>query len=366
MSTFSIALIGNPNVGKTTLFNRLTGLRQKTGNYPGITVEKKTGSVDIQGKLYHILDLPGTYGLYPSSLDEQIATEVLTNPTHEAHPDVVAVIGDAFNLRRAVFLLQQVQDLGLPAVLVINMIDEAEQAGLTVDVATLQKRLATKVVLTDARTGRGVEELKSILLECKEAAAHAEANNTSSTVQNFTVPSEYSMALSVFQAKAPHLNNYQAWLQLTQNSISKSSVAGDTLRPIVDGVREQFQLKPSKLQVTETLERHAKLDQDLAGIIRDQSNVKQYRTEKADRILTHPLWGYVIFFGLLLLIFQAIYTWSGPFMDAIDETFSWLASSAADWNWWNSDFRTSNCHTVSFHQYYGGIRLYESSGLFDG
>src|SRR5690554_878506 len=141
MKEFNIALVGNPNVGKSTVFNRLTGLRQKIGNYPGITVEKKTGSYDFGGDRFRVVDLPGTYGIHPSSLDEEIVVGVLIDPAHPDYPDVVAVIGDPFNLKRTAFLYQQIRDLGLAAVFVINMVDEAERAGLSVDLSRLEKKL---------------------------------------------------------------------------------------------------------------------------------------------------------------------------------------------------------------------------------
>lgn len=139
----NIALVGNPNVGKSTVFNRLTGLRQKTGNYPGITVEKKTGRLDYQGQKYRIVDLPGTYGIHPSSLDEEIVAQVLSDPAHPDRPELVVVIGDPFNLKRAVFLYQQIRDLDLPALFVVNMMDEAERAGVHLDLARLEKKLGT-------------------------------------------------------------------------------------------------------------------------------------------------------------------------------------------------------------------------------
>ena len=122
-----IALIGNPNVGKSSLFNILTGLRQKVGNYPGMTVEKKSGSLVHKGEKYEVIDLPGTYGIYPNSIDEQVVSNVINDKNHAQYPDLVAVISDATNLKRGVLLYQQIRELGLPAIFVINMIDEAEE-----------------------------------------------------------------------------------------------------------------------------------------------------------------------------------------------------------------------------------------------
>src|SRR5690606_11561669 len=160
-----IALIGNPNVGKSSLFNLLTGLRQKVGNYPGMTVEKKTGSFAHANSKYQIIDLPGTYGIYPASLDEQVVTEVLSNSEHPQHPDMGIVVATAENLKRGILLYQQVRELGIPAVFVINMIDESDKNGIEIDLKKLEEILQTKIIATDARSGKGLEELKNVLDE---------------------------------------------------------------------------------------------------------------------------------------------------------------------------------------------------------
>ena len=129
MMELKIALVGNPNVGKSTLFNKLTGLRQKAGNYPGVTVEKKTGSFIDGHTKYLLIDLPGAYGIHPSSLDEEVVYDVLVDSTNPNHPELVVVIGDPFNLKRAILLYQQIREMGLPAIFVVNMIDEAERLG---------------------------------------------------------------------------------------------------------------------------------------------------------------------------------------------------------------------------------------------
>ncbi len=317
MTETKIALVGNPNVGKSTLFNKLTGLRQKTGNYPGITVEKKTGKFNEGSTKYHVIDLPGAYGIHPSSLDEQVVHDVLADKANPNHPELAVVIGDPFNLKRAIFLYQQIRDMGVPAIFVVNMADEAERAGLSVDTAKLESLLATKVVLTDARSGKGIDALKAAL-----------SFKPIDKAPSFSIPDEYRGAIEQVKGQTGAANDYLAWLSLSQ----KHAIGFDTARAdAMDAIRNEHQLNPHRLQIQETMARHAKLDNDLLHIVKDPAKKREHFTQRLDRLLIHSIWGYVIFFGLLLLIFQAIYTWSGPFMDAIDHGFAWLASTTANW-----------------------------------
>ncbi len=316
MTETKIALVGNPNVGKSTLFNKLTGLRQKTGNYPGITVEKKTGIFTDGTTKYNIIDLPGAYGIHPSSLDEQVVYDVLANKANPHHPDLAVVIGDPFNLKRAVFLYQQIRDMGVPAIFVVNMADEAEHAELAIDIRKLESLLATKVLLTDARAGKGIDELKAAL-----------SSKPDGTAPSFSIPHEHQDAVQHVKRQMGEENDYRAWLSLSQKH---QHARGTTHVEALEAIRKEHGLNPHRLQIQETMARHAKLDNDLLHIVRDPAKKREHFTQRLDRLLIHAVWGYVIFFALLLLIFQAIYTWSGPFMDAIDNGFAWLASATAN------------------------------------
>ena len=164
-----IALAGNPNSGKSTLFNAFTGLKQKVGNYPGITVEKKSGKAKLSDEYNaEIIDLPGTYSLFPKSMDEEVAQQVLCNNTDEDYPDVTIVIADATNLRRSIFLLTQVIDLNMNVVLALNMVDIATKKGILVDVNLLSEELGIQVVAINARKGKGIESLKEEERRCKK------------------------------------------------------------------------------------------------------------------------------------------------------------------------------------------------------
>jgi len=313
MKEKKIALVGNPNVGKSTLFNLLTGLRQKVGNYPGMTVEKKTGSFIYGETKFNLIDLPGTYGIYPNSLDEQVVADILHNPAHPNHPELAIVVGEPTNLKRSVFLFQQVCDLGIPALFVVNMMDEAEKSGIEFDKEKLNQKLQTHVLFTDARNGKGIEELKKTLdseLEIQEV--------------NFPVPKEFSTAVSAIKELHPSLNDYRAWQYLSQNEIKNLS---DKERDHLNKIKSEHKIIPRRLQVKETLKRYEQIDEQLENILTRKEKKSSSLTEKSDKILIHPLWGYLIFFGLLLLIFQAVFAWSAPFMELIDEGFTWLSHS---------------------------------------
>ena len=168
-SPLKVALIGNPNTGKTSVFNSLTGLRQKVGNYPGITVEKKTGTCALnESTTVDIIDLPGTYSLNTTSLDESVAVEILLNKKNADHPDVIVVVAEVEHLKRNLLLFTQIKDLRIPTLLVINMADRMAKKGIEIDVETLEKELNTKVILVSTRSEIGIDTLKNQLLNYQE------------------------------------------------------------------------------------------------------------------------------------------------------------------------------------------------------
>ncbi|WP_341663436.1 FeoB small GTPase domain-containing protein, partial [Blattabacterium cuenoti] len=161
MKKIKLALVGNPNVGKTSLFNQLTGLNQKVGNYIGVTVEKKIGYFHYENTYYQILDLPGTYSIYPSSEDEEVVCRLLLNNLNDLdYPDKIIVIANSLNLKKSILLLRQVQDLGFPVLFALNMLDEAIKKGISINIEKLRKILITEIVLINARKGIGLNEMK--------------------------------------------------------------------------------------------------------------------------------------------------------------------------------------------------------------
>src|SRR5687767_8255865 len=163
MAEKKLALVGNPNIGKSSLFNQLTGLNQRVGNYPGITVDKKTGIYETQDSKLIIHDLPGIYSLYPNSQDEEVVHEILLNPNHKDYPDGIIAVVDATNLKRSLLIFEQLSDLGFPLVMVVNMKDEAEKRKIHIDLQKLIEKYQVPVIFTNARTGEGLPLLNEIL-----------------------------------------------------------------------------------------------------------------------------------------------------------------------------------------------------------
>lgn len=308
METKKIALIGNPNVGKTSLFNLLTGLRQKVGNYPGITVEKKVGFLTHQNQKFEIIDLPGTYGIFPNSLDEEITTQILLDSDHRNHPDLAVVISTPETLKRGLLLFDQVKDLQIPVIFVVNMIDESQQLGIEIHLENLKNYTQTQVIFTDAHHQKGIDQLIESL--------HLNPKSSNSL---FPIPLEFKSKIEEIKTSLSLENEYVAWQYLAQKKIQHIS---NQTQDKINELRTNSKLIYRRLQVKETVNRYATIDEALAQITTHKPKIQKSFTEKLDQILIHPILGYVIFFGLLLLIFQAIFAWSGPFMDFIEEMFA--------------------------------------------
>ncbi|WP_430410687.1 ferrous iron transport protein B [Kordia sp.] len=282
-SMIQVALIGNPNTGKTSLFNHLTGLNQKVGNYPGITVDKKTGTCKLsKTQKATILDLPGTYSLNASSADEKIAIDVLNDPENEYHPDVAVVVTDVEELKRNLLIYTQVKDLNIPAILVINMADRMKMKGITLNIPQLEADLKTKIVVISSKLQTGISELKEAIVHYKSISKEA------------CIPAE--------RFKQNTIKNPELLTSLSEAALKKTQ-HHETV------IRYQF--------INNTLKKSYTIDKEKASDLQT----------KLDRIFTHKIFGYVIFGVLLLLIFQVIFEWSSVPMDFIDSTFG----SLADW-----------------------------------
>ena len=316
MNSRIITLVGNPNVGKTSLFNKITNLRQKVGNYPGVTVEKREGNIERNGIKYHIIDLPGTYSIYPNSLDEEIVFRTLGNKSNQDFPHLAVVVAEPSNLKRSVILYQQVRQLNVPAIFVINMKDEIEAKGLIIDIQKLEELLQTKVLLTNARTNEGVEEL----------IQHFEYQPQPYS-KLFTTGQLFEKAVQATKSSLDLETDYHAWLHLGQKNITfLSKEKLDTLNQI----KKEYNIVERRLQVKETVDRNKELEKQLGDILSYNHKESKSTTEKLDRLLMHPILGYLIFFGILLIIFQAVYAWSGPLMDGIDSLFTFLQEFAVN------------------------------------
>ena len=308
-----VALIGNPNTGKTSVFNALTGLKQKVGNYPGVTVDKKEGICKLsRGVKAYILDLPGTYSLNASSVDENVVIELLLNKNDKDFPDVAVVVTDVENLKRNLLLFTQIKDLKIPAVLVINMSDVMSRKGISLDIPALEAQLQTKIALVSTRKNKGIALLKSLIEDYKSLAITA-------CIDTSSIDSAYFERL---QKAFPNQDVYKLWLVITQD-VNFGTVARRTLDVSKFQTKSITELK--RLQQKEAIKRYQFINGVLkVGQVIDRTKAKDLRS-KLDRVLTHKVGGYFIFFAILLLIFQAIYDWATVPMDLIDTTFASLA-----------------------------------------
>jgi len=316
VQNINVALIGNPNTGKTSVFNQLTGLNQQVGNYPGITVEKKMGFCKLPNNVKaNILDLPGTYSLNASSMDESVVIELLLNKNDKLYPDVAVVVTDVENLKRNLLIYTQIKDLEIPTILVINMSDRMERKGISLDIPYLEEKLKTKIALVSSRKGHGIEKLKELIVSYK-TIPHEPCLNAS------VIDPEYFQKL---QHAFPNQLMYKLWLVITQD-VNFSNLDRNEIRSTL--TKSHSELK--RLQQKETIKRYQFINDVLKeGLKVDASMAKDVRA-KLDRILTHKIWGYVIFFAILFLIFQSIFSWSTIPMDFIDGTFASLSSWAAE------------------------------------
>lgn len=313
----NVALIGNPNTGKTSVFNQLTGLNQKVGNYPGITVEKKEGICKLpRGLKAHIIDLPGTYSLNASSLDENVVIELLLNKNDKDYPDVAVVISDVENLKRNLLLFTQIKDLGIPTILVINMADRMDRKGISLDIENLEERLKTKIALVSARKRTGIDKLKELIINYRNIPTEPCVN--ASVIE----PGYFESLKKAF----PKQSVYKLWLVITQDvnfgNINRKELTDNSSF----ATKSISELK--RLQQKETIHRYQFINGTLKETLTiDRSAAKDLRG-RLDRILTHKVWGYIIFFAIMLLIFQAIYDWSSYPMDLIDGAFASLSEMA--------------------------------------
>jgi ferrous iron transport protein B len=310
-----VALIGNPNTGKTSVFNALTGLNQKVGNYPGITVDKKEGICKLsRGVKAHILDLPGTYSLNASSLDENVVIELLLNKNDKDYPDVALIISDVENLKRNLLLFTQIKDLKIPAILVINMADIMPKKGISLNLEILEEELKTKVALVSTRKNDGIPFLKKLIENFKTLS-------TEPCLDTNTIDLEYFANL---KKAFPNQDLYKLWVVISQDA-NFGKIDRNSLNVSRFKTKTKSELK--RLQQKETIKRYQFINEILkAGQTIDKSKATDLRS-KLDNILTHKIWGYVIFFWILLTIFQVIYDWATIPMDLIDSSFALLA----DW-----------------------------------
>ena len=301
-----ILLIGNPNVGKSTVFNCLCGLKQKTGNYAGVTVESRTGVCKRGDKELEITDLPGAYSIYPTSEDEVIFSQYLMD--EKKSYDGAIYVADALNLRRSLLLFKQVKDLGVPMVMLVNQIDLAKKRGLSFDFTKMEQLFGVKIIPTNAKKNEGIDEVKKVIFE----------NEFKAQIQPvFEIPAEYKGWVSKIKTQLKKENSYEVWAFLaSERYVGKIEEVGDVVKKII----------PKRLQVQEITRRYQKIDAELSLFFFKQEQIRDIFTEKIDRILVHPFWGYIVFGTLLLLIFNSVYFLAAYPMEWIEVGFEYLGS----------------------------------------
>lgn len=299
-----IALIGNPNSGKTSLFNLLTGLNQRVGNYPGITVEKRQGDCSFKGNIVNLIDLPGTYSLSASNADEKIVQQILLNPDSDDFPDAILIVVDGTNLKRNLFLASQVIDLGLPCLLVVNMIDLVTKQGKQIDLVRLSDFLGVRVIGTSARGGEGLDILKQAL--------HSEIVRPSKILY------EDESELAVEFNLAPDRTPYYRFKLL--NAIALENITHVTL------TKEQITTKGYNALKQDLIEVGIRSNQiqESMSIFYTDSNSTINKTKKFDRIATHPLWGSLLFLSVFFILFQSIFTLASFPMEYIEIGLGYL------------------------------------------
>ncbi len=314
-----IALIGNPNAGKSSLFNTLTGLRQKTGNFPGVTMDKLTGIWELGPKnQIEILDLPGIYSIYPKSIDEELVINILGNPAHPDYPDMVIVVADASNLKRNLLLFSQVRDLGIPTVLALNMIDVAENEGYVINSIKLARELSVEVAEVNAKKGIGVNGLK---LSVQKTLENRFASN-----DGLPLPVSDEL-IDEIQAAFGEVDPYRCLLWLMEHDRMKMFTKAQC--DVLDQITVKHSFEPKKYKSAETVKRYEFLtevvDRCVINLNRqwDAPPVKTW-TDRLDKLFLHPVGGYLFFLAILFVMFQAVFTWATYPMDAIDAGVAFL------------------------------------------
>ncbi len=329
-----VLIVGNPNSGKTTLFNALTGLHQKVGNYPGVTVEKKLGILeDARGRQVELHDLPGVYSLIPKSLDEQIAVDEILGPQPASEPfrpaDLIIVVADATNLERNLYLCLQILDLDIPTLLALNMMDEAERCEMMIDVAGLARRLEIPVLAVSAKRGLGIAELRAqifAVLKNSSGAARARHDLPAEVTALFAPVTSWLQTHGPGQERAAQGEALRVTSDDTALTKWVTHPQYQNLFARVQYAREQLTQRKWIWRQAETKIRYAHLDRVLVDCVQRGGAHNLSRSEKIDRVLTHRFFGPLILLALLAAIFQTIFSWAEAPMNAIESLFAWLGA----------------------------------------
>lgn len=328
--TLHIALVGNPNSGKTSLFNYLTGMHQQVGNFPGVTVDKKTGITSISDTLSaEVIDLPGSYSLYPRRLDEWVSYKVLLNQDKEIKADVIVAVADASNLKRNLLFCTQIIDLKLPVVVVLTMMDLAKKKGILIDLVALERELGVPVVAVNPRKQKGLAQLKKAIELTNQQRYQSPARDFIDNKALAPAPIEE------IQKEIPELSDYTAIHYLINH---ESFALEDARQEKIEKIEREHNFNPTKTQAEEILQRYARIKQIMQQAVSEPDPLqKKLFTEKLDNVLLHRRWGYLILLGVLFLLFQSVFLLAQFPMDWIDMGFAklsqGLSSSLPDNRW---------------------------------
>jgi len=317
-----IALVGNPNSGKSSLFNCLTGLNQKVGNFPGVTVDKKTGSALISPTLTaEIIDLPGSYSLYPRRLDEWVSYKVLLNQDKDIKADVVIAVADASNLKRNLLFCSQLIDLKIPVVIALTMMDMARKKGIRIDLPTLERELGVPVVAVNPRKNKGIAQLK-------KAVELTAQQLYQPPLRDFVDNKAFAEAsIEEVKKELPQLSDYAAIHYLINH---ESFLLNEKIQVTIEDIETRNKFNPTKTQAEEILQRYTRIKQIMQLVVSEPDPLqKTLFTEKLDNVLLHRKWGYLILLTVLFLLFQSVFWLAQYPMDWIELGFAKLSSGLA-------------------------------------
>lgn len=327
----NIALVGNPNSGKSSLFNYLTGLKQQVGNFPGVTVDKKTGSSTITpGLSATLIDLPGTYSLYPKRSDEWVAYKVLLNQDEEIKPDMVLLVADASNLKRNLLFCSQIIDLGIPVVVALTMMDLAKRKGTQIDIPGLARELGVPVVPVNPRKNKGVEQLKKVIAQSAENLYQPPARDF---IENRALAEN---AIASVKEHFPSFSDYTAIHYLINH---EHFLLDEKMQHTIEQIEADNKFNPTKTQAEEIIQRYGRIKHIMQQTVVEADPLqKALFTERLDDLLLHRRWGYIILLAVLFLLFQSVF-WVAKYpMDGIEWAFGefsgWLGGILPA-SWWS-------------------------------
>jgi ferrous iron transport protein B len=324
-----IALVGNPNSGKSSLFNCLTGLNQKVGNFPGVTVDKKTGSATLGSLHAEIIDLPGTYSLYPRRLDEWVSYTVLLKQDTDVKADVVVAVADASNLKRNLLFCTQLIDLKVPVVIALTMTDLAAKKGIKIDIPELERELGVPVVAVNPRKQKGISQLKKAVEQTAQGLYKIRRSDFIDT--RGLSPN----AVDSVKKLVPEISDYAAIHYLINHESFKLDQG---LQEKIEHIERDNQFNPTRTQAEEILQRYGRIRHMMQQAVSEPDPLqKTLFTDRLDNILLHRRWGYIILLVVLFLLFQSVFWLASYPMDWIDSGFAslrgWLSMQLPDNNW---------------------------------